>query len=75
MYYRLARLSLWLTYTEMHGRYRYRHRGHALLFTDPQVDALKPEGVMWDKVGDTVKESALKNRRLGYIRLTQPLVT
>ena len=29
----------------------------ALLFTDPQVDALKPEGVMWDKVGDTVKEN------------------
>jgi len=28
-----------------------------LLFTDPQVDALKPEGVMWDKVGDTVEEN------------------
>ena len=29
----------------------------ALLFTDPQVDALKPEGVMWDKVGETVEEN------------------
>ena len=29
----------------------------ALLFTDPQVDALKPEGVMWEKVGDTVEEN------------------
>ena len=29
----------------------------ALLFTDPQVDALKPESVMWDKVGETVEEN------------------
>lgn len=29
----------------------------ALLFTDPQVDALKPEGVMWEKVGDTVEQN------------------
>lgn len=28
----------------------------AVLFTDPQVDALKPEGVMWDQVGDLVEE-------------------
>jgi nicotinamidase-related amidase len=29
----------------------------AVLFTDPQVDALKPEGVMWEKVGETVEEN------------------
>lgn len=29
----------------------------ALLYTDPQVDALKPEGVMWEKVGATVEEN------------------
>ncbi|MDJ1434713.1 cysteine hydrolase [Halostagnicola sp. A-GB9-2] len=28
----------------------------AVLFTDPQVDALKPEGVMWEQVGDLVEE-------------------
>lgn len=28
----------------------------AVLFTDPQVDALKPEGVMWNQVGDLVEE-------------------
>ncbi|SDQ99071.1 cysteine hydrolase [Natronobacterium texcoconense] len=31
-------------------------RNTAVLFTDPQVDALKPEGVMWDQVGDLVEE-------------------
>ena len=29
----------------------------AVLFTDPQVDALKPEGVMWDQVGEFVEEN------------------
>ena len=28
----------------------------AVLFTDPQVDALSPEGVMWDEVGEFVEE-------------------
>ncbi len=38
----------------------------ALLITDPQVDFLKPESVVWDKVGETVEENAVvdKLRRL-----------
>ena len=28
----------------------------AVLFTDPQVDALEPEKVMWDQVGDFVED-------------------
>lgn len=32
-------------------------RDTALLFTDPQVDALKPEGVMWEQVGETVEKN------------------
>ena len=31
----------------------------AVLITDPQVDFLKPESVVWDKVGDTVEENAV----------------
>ncbi len=31
----------------------------ALLITDPQVDFLKPESVVWDKVGETVEENAV----------------
>lgn len=31
----------------------------ALLVTDPQVDFLKPESVVWDKVGETVEENAV----------------
>lgn len=30
-------------------------RDTAVVFTDPQVDMLKPEGAIWDKVGDTVE--------------------
>lgn len=29
----------------------------AVLFTDPQVDALKPDGVMWDEIGEFVEEN------------------
>ena len=29
----------------------------AVLITDPQVDMLKPEGVMWEKTGDLVQEN------------------
>ena len=29
----------------------------AVLFTDPQVDMLKPEGVLWDQTGDLVEEN------------------
>ena len=38
----------------------------AVLITDPQIDFLKPESVVWDKVGDTVEENAVveKLRRL-----------
>ncbi|ELZ33203.1 cysteine hydrolase family protein [Halorubrum tebenquichense] len=38
----------------------------ALLVTDPQIDFLKPESVVWDKVGETVEENAVvdKIRRL-----------
>jgi len=38
----------------------------ALLVTDPQIDFLKPESVVWDKVGETVEENAVveKLRRL-----------
>jgi nicotinamidase-related amidase len=38
----------------------------AVLITDPQVDFLKPESVVWDKVGETVEENAVvdKLRRL-----------
>ena len=39
----------------------------ALLYTDPQVDALKPEGVMWEKVGDTVEENDVV-RKLADLR-------
>lgn len=37
-----------------------------VLITDPQVDFLKPESVVWDKVGETVEENAVvdKLRRL-----------
>lgn len=28
-----------------------------VVFTDPQVDMLKPEGALWEKVGDTVEEN------------------
>lgn len=31
----------------------------ALLITDPQVDFLKPESVVWDHVGETVEENAV----------------
>lgn len=31
----------------------------AVLITDPQVDFLKPESVVWDKVGETVEENAV----------------
>ena len=31
----------------------------AVVFTDPQVTALKPESVMGDKVGDLVKENEI----------------
>ena len=31
----------------------------AVLFTDPQVDFLKPESVVWEKVGETVEENAV----------------
>ncbi|MEZ3118077.1 cysteine hydrolase family protein [Halobaculum sp. MBLA0147] len=31
----------------------------ALLITDPQVDFLKPDSVVWDKVGETVEENAV----------------
>lgn len=31
----------------------------ALLITDPQIDFLKPESVVWDKVGETVEENAV----------------
>lgn len=34
----------------------------ALLITDPQVDFLKPESVVWDKVGETVEENAVVER-------------
>lgn len=30
-----------------------------VLITDPQVDFLKPESVVWDKVGETVEENAV----------------
>jgi len=38
----------------------------AVLITDPQIDFLKPESVVWDKVGETVEENAVvdKLRRL-----------
>jgi len=38
----------------------------AVLITDPQIDFLKPESVVWDKVGETVEENAVvdKIRRL-----------
>ncbi|VTT86392.1 Isochorismatase [Halorubrum sp. DM2] len=38
----------------------------ALLVTDPQIDFLKPDSVVWDKVGETVEENAVvdKIRRL-----------
>ena len=39
----------------------------ALLYTDPQVDALKPEGVMWEKVGDIVEENDVV-RKLADLR-------
>lgn len=31
----------------------------ALLITDPQIDFLKPESVVWDKVGQTVQENGV----------------
>lgn len=31
----------------------------AVVITDPQVDFLKPESVVWDKVGETVEENAV----------------
>ena len=31
----------------------------AVLITDPQVDFLKPESVVWDKVGETVEQNAV----------------
>jgi nicotinamidase-related amidase len=31
----------------------------ALLITDPQIDFLKPDSVVWDKVGETVEENAV----------------
>jgi len=34
----------------------------ALLVTDPQVDFLKPESVVWDKVGETVEENAVVDK-------------
>lgn len=38
----------------------------AVLITDPQIDFLTPESVVWDKVGETVEENAVveKLRRL-----------
>ena len=38
----------------------------AVLITDPQIDFLKPESVVWEKIGDTVEENAVvdKLRRL-----------
>ncbi|WP_018257463.1 cysteine hydrolase family protein [Halomicrobium katesii] len=38
----------------------------AVLIIDPQIDFLKPESVIWDKVGETVEENAVvdKLRRL-----------
>jgi len=38
----------------------------AVLITDPQIDFLKPESVVWDKVGETVESNAVvdKLRRL-----------
>jgi nicotinamidase-related amidase len=38
----------------------------AVLITDPQIDFLKPDSVVWDKVGETVEENAVvdKLRRL-----------
>ncbi|MDH5020322.1 cysteine hydrolase family protein [Halobacterium rubrum] len=38
----------------------------AVLITDPQIDFLKPESVVWEKVGETVEENAVveKLRRL-----------
>ncbi|WP_435066333.1 cysteine hydrolase family protein [Halobaculum sp. EA56] len=34
----------------------------ALLITDPQIDFLKPESVVWDKVGETVEENAVVDK-------------
>ncbi|ERG94286.1 cysteine hydrolase family protein [Haloquadratum walsbyi] len=34
----------------------------ALLITDPQIDFLKPDSVVWDKVGETVEENAVVNK-------------
>ena len=31
----------------------------ALLITDPQIDFLKPDSVVWDKVGETVEQNAV----------------
>jgi len=31
----------------------------AVLITDPQIDFLKPESVVWDKVGETVEENGV----------------
>lgn len=38
----------------------------AVLITDPQIDFLKPESVVWEKIGDTVEENDVvdKLRRL-----------
>jgi len=34
----------------------------ALLITDPQIDFLKPESVVWDKVGETVEGNAVVDK-------------
>jgi Amidases related to nicotinamidase len=34
----------------------------ALLITDPQIDFLKPESVVWDKVGETVESNAVVDK-------------
>ena len=34
----------------------------AVLITDPQIDFLKPESVVWDKVGETVEENAVVDK-------------
>ncbi|MFU8869878.1 cysteine hydrolase family protein, partial [Natronococcus sp.] len=31
----------------------------AVLITDPQIDFLKPESVVWEKIGETVEENAV----------------
>jgi nicotinamidase-related amidase len=34
----------------------------AVLITDPQIDFLKPESVVWNKVGETVEENAVVDK-------------